>query len=108
MVGKGFFDSQYLSPFIRRAIYFNEDRTIFLIAHLGAFAVFPDHRAHQKWTDVNFFFVHLNVFSSSAVICFSIASAAVRSAAVTLIYAFSLGSVPDGRMTTDPVTPSPS
>lgn len=49
-----------------------------------------------------------NLASISATILCSMISAVCLSVAVTLIYAFSLGSVPDGRMTTDPLTSEPS
>lgn len=77
----------------------DQDRTVLFGTVLFTLPILPDHCAHQNRADMDF--LHSR-FSRSAVIRRSASSAAVRSAAVTEIYAFSFGSVPDGRMTTEP------
>ena len=87
---------------IRPLHYLQLDYWIFCFGTvLCALPIRPDYCSHQYRTDMNL--VH-NFFSRSVFIAASTFSAASLSAAVTLIYAFSFGSVPDGRITIEPLS----
>lgn len=68
---------------------------------LCALPIRPDYCSHQYRAEMN---LVQSFFSRSAFIADSTFSAAFLSAAVTLIYAFNFGSVPDGRITTEPLS----